>query len=219
MVDVGLQARWRPLKPKQGGIPDLVVVLGLNYFSGFMKVGVNMNQQYADYGNGQTGVLAMRGAPVLGWDIFVISPEVRVAWNVAWFHPYFGIGFDFSMGEVDGGLDASLGFRDTLLGLDEAITMKTTNTMEIPRIFGFRPTFGLEFDLGSIFRIVLEANLELTAHQKPNPNLAQEIKDDMAGDGGYLYNKANAKSGGVDPLSYAFGLGLRFDFEDMFGKK
>ncbi len=224
MLDVGAQVRWRFFKSRGKAIPELVALFSVNYFTGAIEVGVNSKQPFSAANGLVTGQLDMRGAPILGWDIGVISPELRVAWNVAWFHPYFGLGFDFTFGEVDGGLDATMRFTINQTPINEGVAMNTTNTMEIPRIFGFRPAFGMEFDCGRIFRIVLEANLELTAHQRPNPKLAQEIKDDMnvdavetarggQPDGGYLYNKANAKKGGIDPLNYAFGLGLRLDFE------
>lgn len=110
------------------------------------------------------------GAPILGWDIFQFSAEQRAVWDIGFWHPVLGLGLDAAWGHVDSGVQLEIDLRVTKpqhfinvagnlrepILPDQDVTIET----EEPRAVGARGIVGWEFDLGSMFRLPMEAQYD-----------------------------------------------------------
>ena len=103
-INLAIQARYRFLKG-EGARPDLVVQLGFAYQSGYLKIGKDYSFDFDETIDGTrvAGNLAFSGAPILGWDLFQITPALVARWKLAWFRPYLGLAMDLTFGHVDSG--------------------------------------------------------------------------------------------------------------------
>lgn len=191
----GAHARHR-LLPGSGGRPTLVARGDFSYFTGAMKVGRDfeldigtiqdseLNQELNDAvgvnvlgPNDSVGVGAFfNGAPILGWDIWQLSAELRATWGFGFFHPFLGGGLDLAWGHVDSGSDLALDARITspapLVDAAERVfgNAKIADVIERqsvtfksvdPRPVGGRLLAGMEFDLGDHFRLPIEGQYDV----------------------------------------------------------
>jgi hypothetical protein len=212
--NIGGDIRYRLWQGK-GALPDLIFIGAVNYFSGYLKVGKNFKFDFDEIIEEMRikGSIEFQGAPLIGWDIFQISPELRLKWKIGSIHPFLGLGLDFSFGHIDGGLDLKIGFNLTHPEqISESESETLTLTTEKPRTFGLRPLIGIESHLTKNLKTMLQANIEFFLHQKPNPNLEPEIKRLMGQDPNYEYNRAKEESGFDSPV-YMIGLNIRYEFK------
>lgn len=215
MLDAGLSVRYRAVEAN-GGVPEVWVALAGNYFSGRLLVGKDFDLPFdfsADDGTRVAGNLNLSGAPVLGWDLWQVSPELRVAWKLGWFHPYFGVAADLTFGHIDAGLDIRI--KITLTEpekAEESAKELVTLATQQPALFSLRPVLGFQFALSEHFHLVLEGQASLTFNPQPNQALDPEIKgilDNSSKADEMLYNTTAA--GSLAPVSFTASLGIRYD--------
>lgn len=215
MLNVALQARYRLLEGR-GARPDLVTQLSIAFFSGYLKVGKDYSFEFDETvdGLGQVkGSLAMAGAPILGWTLYQVSPAIVARWNVAWFHPFIGLGLDLTFGHVDGGVDLKLKLdlqAPQVATAEESLIDTWTTTA--PRVFGLRPMVGFEIDFTRRLKLVLQADLGYYVRRHPGdmgiPGLEASARQEAPQS---LYVQT-IDGEPLSPFVFAAGLGVRYDY-------
>ncbi len=213
-INLAIQARYRFLKG-EGARPDLVVQLGFAYQSGYLKIGKDYSFDFDETIDGTrvAGNLAFSGAPILGWDLFQITPALVARWKLAWFRPYLGLAMDLTFGHVDSGLDMTLSVTLTQ-PTQESASEKLTETLASmpPRVFGLRPIIGFEFALTQRLKLILQGDLGFYVRQHPgdmkNPGLEVEARKE-APDSLYVQTIDGEP---LFPFVFAAGLGVRYDY-------
>ncbi len=213
-INVAVQARYRIVEGS-GAKPDLVAQLGFAYQSGYLKVGKDYSFDFDETieGTRVAGNLSMSGAPILGWDLYQLTPALVARWKLAWFRPYIGVALDLTFGHVDSGLDVELSLTVTHPNpgsYSESLT-ETTASMP-PRVFGVRPIIGFEFALTQRLKLVLQGDLGFYVRQHPgdmkNPGLEKGARKEVP-DSLYVQTIDGEP---LFPFVFAAGLGVRYDY-------
>ena len=212
MVSVGLAVHWR-INCAKGGLPSFILGVQGSYYTGSMEVGADHKRSYEyattmdvqgqDVDGKMHGDYALSGAPYMGWDLYQIGPELKIAWKAGPVQPYFGFGFGYASGRVYGGARltarASATFTASSGGYSESTTediVKEDRSRHVevtPDLYVMRPFLGLELRFG-VFSIGLQVDYALVS-QDPLRTNYDELGGSFASDGGsYLYNKASKRS-------------------------
>lgn len=194
----GAHARYR-LYQGTGGAPSLIGSARFTYFTGFMEIGRDIDIKVGTVRDAElnaelnaalgSSILGpndpvkigarFTGAPIIGWDIFQVSGELRAVWDFGPVHPLLGGGLDAAGGHVDSGSNLALDsriigpkpvvelaestFEDGAKIADVIEKQKVTFISEKPRSVGARLIAGIEFDLGDSFRLPIEGQFDLTS--------------------------------------------------------
>ncbi len=205
LVSASGSMRWRIVDP-QGPMPAIVIGVSGGYHSGTMKIGAGFKSAYAvpatvpGGGTGTVeGVYEFSGSPTMRWDLFQVSPEVRLGWEFGPFRPYLGVGAGFSFGEVTGGAELTATVTvDKVNGndVDEDPLIHEDSTSYYstpPAMFTLRPYVGVDLVLG-IVAITAQAELAIMTQDGIGTDLTGAAESFIPSDGDMLYNEASKES-------------------------
>ena len=205
LVSASGSVRWRLLEPA-GPVPAIVVGVSGGYHSGTMKIGAGFKSAYAvsaevpGVGTGSMeGFYEFSGSPTMGWELYQVAPEVRLAWQFGPFRPYVGVGAGFTFGEVTGSTELTATvtvekFNGNPVDEEPLIHEDSTSYYSTPpAMFTLRPHVGFDVVVG-IVAITAQAELAIMTQDGLGTDLTGAAESFMPSDGDVLYNEASKES-------------------------
>ena len=223
VISASASVRWR-INQASGAVPAFVLGLGGSYYRGIFRLGAQFDRDFSFSTEGPDGDdvaveghYAFSGAPRIEWELWQITPEMRLGWDIAGvFRPYIGFGFGVNFGSVTGGAvmegEASV---DSVAG--QTVTEEPQFWEKVddvyttsPARYTFRPHIG--FDIAVAFMaLTLQFDWAIMSSEPANANLSDAADDfDATADGGLLYSEASKQSQTSSALIGT--LALRFQF-------
>ncbi len=189
--------RWRVNKA-DGALPALILGVGAAYYQGSFELGAGYTEPYTETVDGQvvTGSYTFQTAPAVSWSLFQLSPEVRLAWDIAGvLRPYLGFGLGLTIGTVDDrlGVKARLSV-DTVDGqpvdredavLDENVVRFETE----PAFYVLRPHVGIDLVLG-VIAITAQLDFAVMGQDEIDSDFESAAGSFDINDPNFLYNEA-----------------------------
>lgn len=213
LIAAALTARWR-VNQASGAVPAFIIGVGGSYYGGRFEIGKGYTSQYADTlddGTQVTGHVSINSAPGVGWSLFQVSPELRVAWDIGGvFRPYFGFGVGFGFGTVSDHVNLRASATvDTINGqpanqapvvYDEAVASFETK----PAMYTLRPHLGFDLVIG-IFAFTAQLDLAIMGKDKIDANFDEAVENFLNDDPNFLYsqNARNSQTQAAAILTFA----------------
>jgi|GEM_PF-1374612 len=212
---------WRINKP-DGALPTFFLSASGSIYHGNLEVGVNHRAPYSydsvvDVpGSGpQTvtteGEWQFDGGPDFNWTFYQVNVELRMAWDLEVFRPYFGLGVGFTFGEASSGaLFSAQASIDRVAGQPTSGTegfAEQVNYSTPAAQYLFRPLLGFDIVAG-IVAINLQLELSLIQHDNLNTNVG-DAADSLDPTQDVPFNKAREAT---TAAAFVGSLGLRFQF-------
>ncbi len=213
LFGAALTARWR-VNQASGAIPAFIIGVGGSYYGGRFEIGKGYTAPYAetmDDGTQVAGHVAITSAPGVGWSLFQISPELRVAWDIGGiFRPYIGCGVGFGFGTVSDHVNLrATATVDTVNGqavsqapvaYDEAVASFETK----PALYALRPHVGFDLVVG-IFAFTAQLDLAIMGKDKIDSNMDAAVENFLNDDPNFLYsqNARNSQTQAAAILTFA----------------
>ena len=191
MISGAVALRWR-VNDALGPIPAFVIGIAGSYYHGVMAFGAGYHDEF-EYQTTQVqpgpgginmtvegafqGSYAFEGGPSMGWDLWQVAPEVRLAWSLGPVRPYFGFAFGMTFGEVYGGAkitatgEATFKASASVRRVGEQVSETETISYEEneasmvvvePSLYLMRPFIGLDIVAG-IVGIALQVDYAITS--------------------------------------------------------
>jgi len=205
LISASGSMRWRVVDPV-GPVPAVVIGVSGGYHSGIMKIGAGFKSAYAvpatvpGVGSGTVeGVYEFSGSPTMRWDLYQVSPELRLGWEFGPFRPYLGLGAGFSFGEVTGSSELTATVTvDKVAG--NAVSQEplihedsTSYYSTPPAMFTLRPHVGFDIVLG-IVAVTAQVELAIMTQDGLGTDLTGAAESFVPTDGDMLYNEASKES-------------------------
>ena len=219
LLSVSTSLRWR-INQAKGAMPAFVLGIGGAYASGTMGLGVGHKGAYtlptAAGGSAVglpaslTGTYSFEGSPLMSWEIFQISAELRVGWKLGVVRPYIGFGFGYNLGDIRGELAFNVRLTSDQLDLgDHAESYLEESYSTSPAQFTLRPQLGLDIVLG-IVAITLQVELAVMAQEKLSEVVTGAAKQVDLSNGNYLFNDASRETSISAALVSTLAVRLQF---------
>lgn len=217
LISAALTTRFR-INKADGALPAFIIGVGGSYYSGRFALGAGFTKPYTETIDGHKveGTYTIETAPTVEWSIFQISPELRVAWDIAGVvRPYLGIGIGFSFGTVSDRVH--LRAQATVDEVDDTPTNEDPVEYDQdivsfdtdPASYTLRPHVGVDFILG-IVAITLQLDLAVMGKDEINTDLGDAASSFDPSDPNYLFNKNGRDSLTQSALIGTFALRLQF---------
>jgi len=209
--------RWR-INKADGALPAFIIGVGGSYYTGSFEVGAGFEEAYTETVDGRsvTGRVRIDTAPGVNWNLFQVSPELRIAWDIGnVFRPFIGIGLGLTFGEVGDQLRVKAQATiDTIDGqpvnedpvvYEDRVALFSTD----PAMWTLRPHVGFDVVVGMV---AFTAQLDLAIMGK------DEINSDFSGAAGsfdltdpdFLFNENARNSQTQSALIATFAMRLQF---------
>ncbi len=211
---------WRINAPS-GPLPTFFLSASGSIYHGKLEVGANHTAPYSydavvDTSAGpQTvtteGQWQFNGGPEFFWTFYQVNVELRMAWNIEVFRPYFGLGVGFTFGDASG--EAAFATQATIErvagepsegteGYDETVRYSTPAAQ-----YMFRPLLGFDIVAG-IFAVNLQLELSIIQHDNLNTDVGAAA-DSLDPTQDVPFNKAKDAQ---TSATFVTSLGFRFQF-------
>jgi len=217
LLSVALSARLRVNKA-DGAVPAFIIGLGASYYHGRFAIGSGYSSPYTQTIDGQTveGRYSVDTAPAVEWNLFQLSPELRIAWDIGGvFRPYLGIGLGLTFGSIGDRLylratatvervNGAAVTQDPVV-YDERVVDFSTE----PAFYALRPHVGFDVLLGMV-AITLQVDLAIMGKDEIDSDLEEGASSFDPNDPDYLYNQNARDSQTQAALVGTLALRLQF---------
>jgi hypothetical protein len=217
VVSVAGALRWR-INESKWGIPAFTIGFGAGYYHGLMELGAGFSSPYTvptSYGDIE-GTYKFQGGPKMTWDLWQLTPELRIGWKAGPVRPYLGFSYSYTGGVVTG--KSSLKAEATVERVAgnpvaEEPTIYTDTGLEFDAPAAkhtLRPHVGLDIVIAMV-AITLQVDFAIMANDKiDEDSIGNAAGSFDPGDDNFLYSEASAKATTSAAIVSTLALRLQF---------
>ena len=178
-------------------LPAFIVGCSGTYYSGSMMFAARMADSLPLTDNLEVEVLGetlgiagsynFRSVTNVSWDLYMVNPELRMAWEIGPFKPFLGLGVGFTFGEIIGEADVAAFVALTAVGgeilgdqeMNPTQSEKSSVDIYEPAPYVVRPHLGFDLDFGLF---AMTAQVELAVMFDSEDEIAQANAGEVLSD-------------------------------------